>query len=85
MVSENSTDKKLKKETLKWLKKAEDKLTKVKKKDNTDYIVKNAQCYINDANYFLEQKDFIRGFEAVIWAWAFLEISQNCGLVLFSQ
>ena len=85
MKSDNSTDEELKNQTLKWLKKAEEKLSRVEKKDDAEYIVKNAQCYIKDANYFLGQKDFVRSFEAVIWAWAFLEIGQNCGLVLFKD
>ncbi|MCK5177023.1 MAG: DUF357 domain-containing protein [Candidatus Aenigmarchaeota archaeon] len=84
MKSENPTDTELKKQTLLWLKKAEEKISNIKKnKDKTNYILKNAQCYIKDANYFLEKKDYIRSFEAIIWVWAFLEIGENCNLLLF--
>ena len=86
MKSENTTDIELKTQTLKWLKKAQEKISRIEKNnDKSNYIVQNARCYIKDTDYFLKQKDYLRSFEAVIWAWAFLEIGQNCKQLSFSK
>ena len=35
--------------------------------------VKNLDAYIKDTSYFLEKKDFVRAFEAVVYAWGIYE------------
>ena len=37
-------------------------------------FLKNIDAYISDSAHFLEKKDLIRSFEAIIWAWSWLEI-----------
>ena len=37
----------------------------------------NVQAYIQDSGYFIEQGDLVRAFEAIIWAWSWLEIGKE--------
>jgi len=39
--------------------------------------LKNIDAYLSDSKYFLEKNDLIRAFEAVIWAWAWMEIMEH--------
>lgn len=66
----------LKKETEKWLSKIE-KLNFVAKNEKGKEYKTNIEAYIKDSKHFIEQGDLVRAFEAVIWAWAFLEISEE--------
>lgn len=58
-------------ETLKWQGKAEDLFSRV---SGDAQFLENISAYIRDSHYFLEKGDLIRAFEAVIWAWAWMEI-----------
>jgi uncharacterized protein len=58
-------------ETRKWLVKAEDLFADV---SGEEHFLENISAYIRDSHYFLENGDLIRAFEAVIWAWAWMEI-----------
>jgi hypothetical protein len=77
----NDLEKKLLGETLKWIKRAEDEFSKVKTASDSRFI-KNIEAYIKDSKYFLENKDLIRAFECVIWAWAWIEIGEEVGMIL---
>ena len=66
----------------KWKKKLEQERPKVRlavpdKKDFLD----NIDAYIKDSQFFFDQKDFVRSFEALIWAWAWLEIGKREGIL----
>ena len=37
----------------------------------------NIKAYRLDSKHFLEQKDFIKSFECLIWAWALLEVGKE--------
>ena len=63
-----------------WLKKLENLKIEAKSKDG-DEIKRNAQAYISDAHYFLEKEDYVRAFEAVIWAWAWVEIGEKLDIL----
>jgi hypothetical protein len=67
-------------ETQKWLKNIEA-LKITPKTDKGKEYKTNIEAYVKDSKYFLEKKDYVRAFEAVIWAWAFLEISKDLELV----
>jgi hypothetical protein len=69
----------LKNETLKWLVKAEYLYSEISPKDNR--FAENIAAYISDSRHFLNNGDLIRAFEAVIWAWAWMEIGQEIGLL----
>jgi hypothetical protein len=67
-------------ETQKWLKKIEAVKIRPKSAKGEEYKV-NIEAYIKDSKYFIEKKDYVRAFEAVIWAWAFLEISRDLKII----
>ena len=75
-----NTEENLKQETEKWVSKIE-KIKIVAKTDKGDEYKTNIEAYIKDSKHFSEQGDFVRAFEAVIWAWAFLEISMELKLL----
>jgi hypothetical protein len=66
----------LRDETLKWLERAEDLFSKI---SGEERFRENITAYISDSKYFLEKGDPIRAFEAVIWAWAWIEIGMETG------
>jgi hypothetical protein len=74
--------KKLEEETKKWLERIETKRKKITLKDEggQDFL-KNIDAYISDSKHFLQKDDLIRAFEAVIWAWAYMEIGEGLGIV----
>lgn len=71
------TDEQLKREIEKWSTKLK-KQIKDMQADN-DYFTKNIAAYMQDSAYFKEKKDFVRSFEAIVWAWAFYNIGKELG------
>ena len=72
----------LRNETEEWLRKAEEKRKMIKLSDDSKKeLVKNIDAYILDARHFLAKNDLIRSFEAVIWAWAWIEILERLGII----
>ncbi|UCD03351.1 MAG: DUF357 domain-containing protein [Candidatus Aenigmatarchaeota archaeon] len=37
----------------------------------------NIKAYVSDSAHFLEKNDLVRSFEAIVWAWAWLEIGKQ--------
>ncbi|MCU0637522.1 MAG: DUF357 domain-containing protein [Methanothrix sp.] len=68
----------LRSETLKWQKRAQNLFEDV---CGDDEFLDNVSAYIHDCQYFIEKDDLIRAFEAVIWAWAWMEIGLQKGLL----
>ncbi len=68
----------LRAETLKWLERAEDLFKKCR---GDESFLTNISSYISDSRYFLGKGDLIRAFEAVIWAWAWMEIGLEKGML----
>jgi uncharacterized protein len=66
-----SLEENLEAETRKWLVKAEDLFATI---SGEEHFLENVSAYIRDTHYFLKNGDLIRAFEAVIWAWAWMEI-----------
>lgn len=83
-----SLEEELRNETLKWLQKIEKEIERIKvnkeinenKKEEEEFL-ENIKAYISDSHYFLKEKDLIRAFECVVWAWAWLEIGIKIGLL----
>jgi hypothetical protein len=71
----------LKEETLKWLERIEEEIENISAVSESDDFMANIRAYISDSRYFLEKSDLIRAFEAVIWAWAWLEIGIKLSLL----
>lgn len=70
-------------ETEKWLRRAEAALENISpSKIEGDRFCTNIAAYISDCRYFLDQGDLIRAFEAVIWAWAWIEIGLDEGILM---
>jgi len=44
-------------------------------------FLRNINAYISDSEYFLEKRDLVRAFECVVWAWAWLEIGLDIGIL----
>ncbi|MBN1235264.1 MAG: DUF357 domain-containing protein [Methanotrichaceae archaeon] len=76
--SEGKLEEDLRAETEKWQKKAQDLYEKV---SGEREFLENVSAYIRDCQYFLEKGDLIRAFEAIIWAWAWMEIGLQKGLL----
>jgi len=78
-----STEKQLISETEKWLIKAEKEFEKIKPKGKKgEEFAKNISAYLSDTKYFSKKKDYVRAFEAVIWAWAWIEIGKEVGVLI---
>ncbi len=75
-----SVEEKLRKETIKWL----NKIKNVRILENKDdSFLENINAYISDCEYFLNKGALINAFEAIIWAWAWLEIGERIGILKF--
>ena len=44
-------------------------------------LVTNIDAYISDTSYFLKNDDQIRAFEAVVWAWSWIEILEELKVI----
>ncbi len=72
----NDTREKLEEETRKWRDKLDDRL------EYTDPEVdqmENVLAYRRDTEHFLDQEDYIRAFESVVYAWGILETLERLG------
>ncbi len=77
----NPTDEKLNKETEKWLAKLEKETANIAaESDSGKRHLVNMNAYISDCKHFLKEKDFIRAFECVIWAWSIYELCMEIGI-----
>lgn len=65
-------------ETQKWLGRADDLFCRLVGEER---FLENISAYLSDSRYFLEKGDLIRAFESVVWAWAWMEIGLEMGLV----
>ncbi|MCR3883738.1 MAG: DUF357 domain-containing protein [Methanothrix sp.] len=70
-------------ETEKWLERARAEVETVSARgDGGERFLSNIKAYISDCRYFAEKGDLIRAFEAVIWAWAWIEIGLEVGVLV---
>lgn len=76
MTELDETQQKLKEETNKWLDKLDEELEGL---DRDVEQMENVIAYRDDTEHFLEEKDFVRAWEAVIYAWGILETLQRLG------
>ncbi|MDD5416539.1 MAG: DUF357 domain-containing protein [Candidatus Aenigmarchaeota archaeon] len=65
----------------KWLNKIESIVDKIEVNDTKgEQMYTNMKAYISDCKHFLKEGDFVRSFEAVVWAWAIYEICLELGV-----
>ncbi len=73
-------EQRLQAETEKWLERAKQERRKINADDKNVDFLKNIDAYMKDAEHFMKSDDLIRAFEAVIWAWSWLEIGKELGI-----
>ena len=72
----------LRKETVKWLDRIKVRIRSIRASNKKgEEFLRNINAYISDSEYFLEKEDLIRAFECVVWAWAWLEIGLDIGIL----
>jgi hypothetical protein len=68
-------------ETKEMIKKIEPLIDKIEAKDDKgEEMLENMKAYISDSKHFLERKNYLKAFEAIVWAWAILEICEELGV-----
>jgi hypothetical protein len=72
----DKTQEKLREETEKWLERLEE---RVEGLDKDVEQMENVEAYRKDTYHFLEEEDFIRAWESVIYAWGILETLERLG------
>lgn len=72
----DKTQEKLEEETEKWLERLEERVEGLNKDVEQ---MENVEAYRKDTYHFLEEKDFIRAWESVIYAWGILETLERLG------
>lgn len=80
----DKTETLLHEETHKWLGRLQAELPEVTvKKDDKKgaAVLKNLKAYVSDTSYFLKKKDYLRAFEAVVYAWGILETGRMAGVL----
>jgi len=62
----------------KWTERIKDEMkqTGIAKESRKGFL-DNINAYIKDSGYFLERGDLVRSFEAIVWAWSWLEIGMH--------
>jgi len=77
-----NTDRMLEEEIDKWTARLEPALETAEAIDsNGQELLDNAGAYLKDSKHFREKRDLVRAFEAIVWAWANVEIGQNLSLI----
>ena len=72
----------LKSETEKWLKKIEEKTKDIKLADKKgSWAIENLKAYISDCKHFYKKEDFVRSFEAVVYAYGIYETALHSDLI----
>ena len=72
------TDETLRKEIDKWTSKIKTELENIETYGTKGKeFLKNIEAYVSDSAHFLQEKDLVRSFEAIVWAWAWLEIGTD--------
>jgi len=74
--------KSLETEIRKWLKRAEETVKNIELIDKSrSQLLDNIHAYIKDSHHFLEKGQLIEAFEAVIWAWSWIEILEELNVL----
>ena len=56
-------------------------MPKVKETEENKNYIKNIRAYISDCKHFSSEGKLVLAFEAVIWAWAWLQILQELSII----
>jgi len=68
----------IREETIKMLEKIGPLIEKIDAKDEKgEEMMENMKAYISDSKHFLGENNYLKAFEAIVWAWAILEICEE--------
>ncbi len=82
MMREGEVENKIEQEIKKWSGKIGKKLENVgPAAPKGNEFLRNINAYVSDSAHFHDKGDLVRSFEAIIWAWAWLEIGMELGLL----
>ncbi|MCD6477422.1 MAG: DUF357 domain-containing protein [Candidatus Aenigmarchaeota archaeon] len=72
----------LREEIKKWSQRLDNslKITVAQSPKGVEFLT-NIKAYQSDSLHFLKKNDLIRAYEALIWAWAYLEIGKQIGIL----
>ena len=76
----DETQKELLSQSEKWFKKAVS-LEIYPVDSKGEEFAENIAAYINDSKHFIDKMDYVRSFEAIVWAWAWIEIGKDIGVI----
>jgi len=68
----------MREEIIKMIEKIEPLVDKIEVKDEKgEEMLENMKAYIADSKHFLDKKNYLKAFEAIVWAFAILEICEE--------
>lgn len=71
----DETARELTEETRRWARRLDEALDEAEPAtEQGRLLLENVRAYRSDAEHFADEGDRIRAFEAVVWAWSWLEI-----------
>ena len=71
----------MREETIKMLEKIEPLVDKIEVKDKKgSEMLENMKAYIADSKHFLNKKNYLKAFEAIVFAYGILETCEELGV-----
>jgi hypothetical protein len=68
----------MREETIKMIEKIEPLIDKIEINGKKgEEMMENMKAYVSDSKHFLKNKNYLKAFEAIVWAWAILEICEE--------
>lgn len=77
----NETEQKLEEETKKWRDRLDGKLEGLDESQKEVEQMENVLAYREDTDHFLEENDYIRAWESIIYAWGIFETLERLGKI----
>lgn len=78
----DETGQRLASENRTWARRLDEALDEATPEDERgEAFLQNVRAYRSDADHFSDEGDLVRAFEAVVWAWAWLEIGARIGAI----
>lgn len=75
-------EEKLEEEIEKWKGKLEKEIEQVQpKSEEGSEFMENIRAYYKDSKHFYQKGKLVESFEALVWAWSWLEIGQDYGFL----
>jgi hypothetical protein len=71
----------MREETIKMIEKIEPLIDKIETKDRKgEEMMENMKAYISDSKHFLKNKNYLKSFEAIVFAYGILETCEELGV-----